>query len=481
MNAERNSLREHDRSPLSTRSRAFPSAMLDRCGGRSPTRIRGVLAGPGAGADEVAAICCTGHGSGIYLVDASGEPVCNGVVSSDNRSFHLANALQAHPRAGEFREIIGQQFRSGIPLALLAWYDKHRPDLSKRAAHVLLCKDYVRFRLTGQLASDHCDLSGSALLDLSSGEYAVEVFQWLGLERWLDRMPPIRRNTDICGVVTPAAAAETGLAAGTPVVTGMMDLAATTVASGVLDASQLAICAGTWSIDLLVVEQRCRGRLPLMQALHRDGTRFIVCEGSPTSATNLTWMLDSVLDGEGLGYEDVDAMVAALPPEASAVVYLPYIHGAVGAPRASFVGLGSESGKPHLLRALFEGVVFAHRAHILTIADVTGHRPRAARLSGGAARSPVWAQMFADVLNMEIEVAEGSELGALGCAICAAVATGRYDGFEAAAAAMTRVGRRFHPDPSAAIVYEAKHAAFCRVDEALNSVWPQFRDGARLD
>ena len=83
--------------------------------------------------------------------------------------------------------------------------------------------------------------------------------------------------------------------------------------------------------------------------------------------------------------------------------------------------------------------------------------------------------MFADVLNMEIEVAEGSELGALGCAICAAVATGRYDGFEAAAAGTVRVGRRFHPDSSAAIVYEAKHAAFCRVDEALNSVWPRFR------
>jgi L-xylulokinase len=433
--------------------------------------IREVLSCPGVVADDIAAVCCTGHGNGIYLVDAAGEPVCNGVVSSDARSFHLANEFAAHPRAAEFRESIGQQFRGDMPLALLAWYDRHRPDVSKSAAHLLLCKDYVRFRLTGRVESDLCDLSGSRLLDLSSGLYATEVFRGLGLEHWLDRMPAIRRNTDICGAVTPSAAAETGLSAGTPVAAGMMDLAATTLASGVLDDSRFVICAGTWSINLLVVEQRCSGRLPLMQALHRDGTRFIACEGSPTSTTNLAWILNSILGGES-GYEEVNAMVARLPPEASALVYLPYIHGGAGAPRASFVGLGSECGRPHLLRALFEGVVFAHKAHIITLTEVTGHRPKAARLSGGAARSPVWAQMFADILNMEIEIAEGSELGALGCAICAAVATGYYEGFETAVPAMSRVGNRFHPDPSAVAIYEAKYAAFYKVNQALNVVWP---------
>jgi L-xylulokinase len=84
----------------------------------------------------------------------------------------------------------------------------------------------------------------------------------------------------------------------------------------------------------------------------------------------------------------------------------------------------------------------------------------------------VWAQMFADILNMEIEIAEGSELGALGCAICAAVATGYYEGFETAVPAMSRVGNRFHPDPSAVAIYEAKYAAFYKVNQALNVVWP---------
>jgi L-xylulokinase len=434
--------------------------------------VREVLSRSASMAADIAAVCCTGHGNGIYLVDAGGKPVCNGVVSSDMRSFHLVAELDAHARAGEFREIIGQQFRSDMPLALLAWYDRHRPDVSQRANYALLCKDYVRFRLTGRLESDHCDLSGSRLLDLSSGQYAAEVFRGLGLERWLDRMPPIRRNTDICGTVTPTAATETGLAAGTPVATGMMDLAAATLASGVLDASRLAICAGTWSINLLVAQERCRGRLPLMQALHQNGTRFIVCEGSPTSATNLAWMLDTILGDARPGYDEINAMVAGLPPEASSLVYLPYIHGGAGAPRASFVGLGSESGKAHLLRAMFEGVVFGHKSHIDTIAQLTCHRPKVARLSGGAARSPVWAQMFADVLNMEIEIAEGSELGALGCAICAAVAVGRYDGFETAVAAMTTVRDRFDPDPSAVSVYDRKRAAFHSVDRALNRVWP---------
>ena len=433
--------------------------------------VREVVSHPGARPDRIAAVCCTGHGNGIYLLDENGQPVGNGIVSSDTRTFHMAAEAQGRADLAAVRAIRGQQFHVSEPLLLFAWFDAHQPELARRTRHAVLCKDYVRYRLNGRIESDLNDLSGSGLLNLATGDYDPTMFEALDLVEWRGKLPPIRRNSDLCGSVTAQAARETGLVAGTPVVAGTMDLDAMILAAGVTDASRFIMCAGTWSVNLLVLKWACRGRLPMMQALHRDGQRIIACEGSPTSATNLAWMLDAVLDGARPTYAAVNAMVDGLAPQDSHLIYLPDIHGGAGAPQACFVGLGHGSGQPQLLRAIYEGVVFAHLEHIDDLADSTGLRPPAARLCGGAAQSPVWAQMFADIMDMDIEIAEGSELGALGCAICAAVATGRYDGFEQAMAAMTRIGRHYRPDPSRTPIYRDKRAAFTRVRRALAPVW----------
>lgn len=435
--------------------------------------VRDVVSRLPSGSDNIAAVCCTGHGNGIYLLDKDGDPVGNGIVSSDTRTYHMAVEAEGRTDLAQIRSMRGQRFHISEPLLLFRWFDECRPDLAARTRHALLCKDYIRYRLTDRIESELTDLSGSGLLDLSTGEYLAGLFEAFGVEPWRSRLPEIRRNSDLCGSITASAAQETGLRAGTPVVAGTMDLDAMVLASGVADASRFAICAGTWSINLLVLEQPCRDRLPIMQALHRDGQRIVACEGSPTSATNLAWFLDAVLDGSKLTFAAVNAMVDRLPAQDTDLVYLPDIHGGVGARRAGFVGLGHDSGKAHMLRAIYEGVVFAHLAHIDDLAICTGLRPTAARLCGGAAQSPVWAQMFADILEMDIEVAEGSELGALGCAICAAVATGRYSSFEQAMAAMTRIERTHQPDLSRSAIYRGKRAAFEHVRHALDPVWPR--------
>ncbi len=433
--------------------------------------VREVTAHPAAPPARIAAVCCTGHGNGIYLLDKDGQPVGNGIVSSDTRTHHIAAEANARADLAPIRALRGQKFHVSEPLLLFGWFDDHAPEVSRRTRHAVLCKDYVRYRLTNRIESDLNDLSGSGLLDLATGDYNPAIFAALGLSGWQDKLPPIRRNSDLCGGVTARAARETGLIAGTPVVAGTMDLDAMILAAGVTDSSRFIVCAGTWSINLLVLDRACRDRLPMMQALHRDGERVLACEGSPTSATNLAWLRDTALAGAGPGLAAINAMVDGLAPQDSHVVYLPDIHGGAGAPQASFVGLDHGSGQPHILRAIYEGVVFAHLEHIDDLSASTGLRPPAARLCGGAAQSPVWAQMFADILELDIEVAEGSELGALGCAICAAVATGQYGGFEQAMAAMTRIGRRYSPDASRAAIYRSKRDTFTRVRRALTPVW----------
>ena len=453
---------------LPGRSERDPVAMWEA----SAFAIRAALAAPEVAGAEIGAVCCTGHGNGVYVFDSQMQPSYPGIISSDTRTHDLCEAVMSGPRGPELVAHSEQRLRPASTPLFLLWFDRHAPDVTRNTRHVLLCKDYVRYRLTDSIDSDLNDLSGSQLVHIRTQDYDHQLFEALGISHWLERMPRIRRNTEIVGTVTRAAADATGLRVGTPVVAGMMDLDAVALASGVTRPGELAVCAGTWSINLVVQDEPAGAPFPLMQCLHQDGQRFVVVEGSPTSATNLAWFKEGLFAG-AFDYAQVNAMVAGLPPEASRLVYLPYIHGGLGAPRGAFVGLGAESGPAELLRGLFEGVVFKHRAHVEDLVAVTGSRPHVARLSGGAARSDVWAQMFADVLEMPVEVTEGSELGALGCAICAAVATGSYDSFETAIEGMVHIGRRFEPRAAASAVYREKRTDWEKVDRQLAMTWAE--------
>ena len=452
--------------PMPGRSERDPIAMWEA----SAAAIRAALAAPEVEKAGIAAVCCTGHGNGVYVFDHDMQPACPGIISSDNRTYELCETLMAGPSGADLVAQSEQRLRPASTPLFLLWFDRHAPEVTRTARHVLLCKDYVRYRLTDSIDSDLNDLSGSQLVHVRTGDYDDKLFETLGVGHWRDRMPRIRRNTEIVGTVTTAAAAATGLRAGTPVVAGTMDLDAVALASGLMRPGELAVCAGTWSINLVVQDKPAGPPFPLMQCLDQDGKRFVVVEGSPTSATNLAWFKEGLF-GDTLNYERISAMVESIAPQASRLVYLPYIHGGLGAPRAAFVGLGIENGPAELLRALFEGVVFKHRAHVRDLIQVTGSRPHVARLSGGAARSDVWAQMFADVLEIPVEVATGSELGALGCAICAAVATATHPSFGAAIQEMVRIERRFEPRPEMSEVYRHKCADWEKVDNRLGPTW----------
>ncbi|WP_191058893.1 FGGY-family carbohydrate kinase [Geminicoccus harenae] len=454
--------------PQPGRSERDPLAMWEA----SAAAIRQVLAAPGVDAREIAAVACTGHGNGVYVFDRQMRPACPGIISSDMRTHDLCEALMASERGQELVAHSRQQLRPASTPLYLLWFDRHAPEVTRAARHVLLCKDYVRYRLTGSIDSDLNDLSGSQLVHIETRDYDAPLFEGLEISHWLERMPRIRRNSEIVGTVTPEAAAQTGLRPGTPVVAGTMDLDAVALASGVTRPGELAICAGTWSINLMVQDEPAGPPFPLMQCLDQDGSRCLVVEGSPTSATNLAWFKTGVLD-DSLEFERINALVEGVPPEASRLVYLPYIHGAPGAPRGAFVGLGAENGRAEMLRALFEGVVFKHRAHVADLVRVTGRTPEVARLSGGAAKSAVWAQMFADILELPVEVAAGSELGALGSAICAAVAVGAYPGFEAAIAGMVRLERRFEPRAQVIEAYRLKADDWHKVDGYLAPAWAE--------
>lgn len=434
--------------------------------------IAGCLKAAGADARDIAAIGTAGHGNGLYLLDRDGAPLI-GIQSLDTRAAALAAALDAS--AGTAMHAIGLQrpWPSQTPV-LLAWLKRHRPDLYTRAATLLFAKDVLTFHLTGTRASDISDMSGAGLLRLPQTLYDADLLSLYGLGDAGPMLPPLREPTEVAGRVTAAAAAQTGLAEGTPVVAGYFDVVASALGSGAVGPGAASIVAGSWSINQVFSEEPVRDeRVFMVAAYGRD--RFANMENSATSAANLEWYVRTLVERGG-HHDDpfgfVNAAVAGVAPTHDDPIFHPFLYGGrLGAhQRGGFFGLAGWHGEGHMLRALFEGVMFEHRRHIEVLAAAGVGFSRAA-LSGGGARSAHWPQIFADGLGVPVTVAQCGETGALGAAIAASVGAGLYPDVETAVSAMTRPARTFEPDPKMRRHYDRRYAIWTGLTHAVEPFW----------
>jgi L-xylulokinase len=203
---------------------------------------------------------------------------------------------------------------------------------------------------------------------------------------------------------------------------------------------------------------------------------WMILEGSPTSASNFEWFLTEILRDVDLKGKDIyevsNASVEKIGEQDCGLVFLPFLFGTnvhVNA-KGAFVGLQSWHTRGNMLRAVYEGIVFSHRYHIEKLLKYRD-KPALIRMAGGVAKSEIWVQMFADVLQTPIEVARSQELGALGAAICAGVATGVFASFKEASASMVDVMYTAKPDPAKKAIYDKKYVRYRKVIDALDGVW----------
>jgi L-xylulokinase len=326
------------------------------------------------------------------------------------------------------------------------------------------------------------DMSGTSLLNVGTGQYDMDVLEAFGIGELRRLLPPLKRSEDICGSVTEEAAAQTGLAAGTPVAGGMFDIDACGLASGMVDESQLCMIAGTWGNNQYISKQPVVHEDVFMTSCYSIPGYYLMLEGSATSASNLEWFVteffqaerqEAARQGDSV-YELCNGLVQDTKPSDAGIVFLPFLYGSNVSldGKACFMGLDGWQSRGHVLRAIYEGIVFSHNWHLQRLFQFRP-MPERVRLSGGAARSDVWVQMFADILQIPVEVPEATELGALGAAIGAAVATGHYPSYEAACDAMVRFSRTSEPNPDLADLYREKYARYRKVIDALAPVWSQ--------
>ena len=440
---------------------------------------REVLAAAAVAPSSIVAVGLTGYGNALYLLDRNGKPVRNGILSPDLRAEAIVARWRASGLEDEAIPLTYQRLWPGKPAPLIAWLEAHEPEALARAERAMFCKDYLRFRLTGAYGLEISELSSGGLIDQGARRFAPAVLEGFGLGRYARLYGEGVEPLTIFGAVTAEAAAETGLAAGTPVSTGYADGPAMALGLGAIDESLISVIAGTWGLNQLASRTPVAdGSISAMIVGPRPG-EYVLNDAAPTSASAFEWFVDSVVSAADGGRRDHAALFAFCNEQAaqvgdskSAPYFLPYLNGRIDQPKARgcFIGLASWHGLPEMIRAIFEGVAFEHRRHIDRLLEGRA-RPRAARFAGGAARSKPWLDIFAAAIDLPLELAAASELGALGAAIVAAVGVGLYPDLESAVAAMTRVRDRVEPDPTLVDALARRRAIYGELCDALAQTW----------
>lgn len=441
--------------------------------------VRQALSLARSAAPDVVAIGVTGQGDGAWLVDRDGRPVRPAALWLDGRGADRVAAWQRDGRDAAVVAATGSASFPGTLPVLLDGFDETEPETLARAAHHLNCKDAVRHRLTGAVATDPSEASRT-YLDPATGAYSDAMIDTLGHRRFAHLLPPVRAPHEIGGTLTGAAAEELGLRPGVPVAVGLVDSAACPVGLGALADQDGWVVLGTTATVAVNRTDRAAADsgIGILLATGR-GTQVLEALSTMVGTPNLDWVRDT-LGLADRGWSELERLARTAPDGSGGVIYLPY--GSPSGERAPFldaaasaswVGMNVTTTPAQLLRSVFEGLAFAV-TECLDLLDAGARVP----VCGGGARSDLLCQLLADASGRTIVRTVDPEIGARGAATVALVAAGLADDLEAAVRIFPADTVEFAPRLSLGLA--AARDVFVRVRSALRPEWPALRGLGRL-
>lgn len=421
------------------------------------TSIQALLKQTGVDPAAVVGIGLTGQMHGLVLLDEQGAVLRPAILWNDQRTAAECDLIRSLVGKERLIQLTGNDALTGFTAPKLLWVRTHEPERYARVRHILLPKDYVRLKLTGEYAMDKADAAGTLLLDLRARDWSAEVLAALEIPpEWL---PPTFEGPQITGTLTAAAAEQLGLRTGTPVCAGGGDQAAQATGVGAVQEGTVALTLGTSGVVFASVDRpffEPQGRLHAF--CHAVPGRWHLMGVMLSAAGSLRWYRDTVAPGRG--YDDLLAPAAQIAPGAEGLLFLPYLTGERTPhpdplARGAFVGLTVRHNEPHLTRAVLEGVGFGLRDSFELIKGVGVRAIEQVRISGGGARSPLWRQILADILGTELVTVNTTEGAAYGAALLAGVGAGLWPDVDTACAELIHITGNTRPDPTAAARYAA--------------------------
>ncbi len=433
--------------------------------------IREVLANEYVDANSIGAIGFSGQMHGAVLLDESDEVLRPALIWCDQRTTEQCRELTEIIGAEKLIELVSNPAITGFTLPKLLWSRENDPEIWARVRSVLLPKDYVRFCLSGDKASDVSDSSGTLLFDVVNRRWSREMFERLNLNPNL--FPRVYESIEITGTVSKKGAAETGLLAGTPIVAGASDNAAGAIGMGIVGSGMASATIGTSGVFFAVTDQPkldLKGRIHTL--CHAVPNRWHLTGVTQGAGLSLKWFRENF--GANESYDELVEAAAAISAGADGAFWLPYLMGERtphldANARAAFIGLTAIHTKAQLTRAVLEGVAFSLRDS-LEIFRQLKLPIETVRLGGGGAKSTLWRQIQADVYAQTVETLEAEEGAAFGAAILAGVGACAWQTVDEACQKTIRVAETIKPNTDAVELYDRQFETYQALYPALRSV-----------
>jgi len=406
--------------------------------------IRNALTQANANGDDISAIGMTGQMHGLVMLDVSGKVLRPAILWNDQRTGEQCDEIRTKVGREHLIEISGNDALTGFTAPKILWVRENEPQVYKKVKHILLPKDYIRYKLTGEFAIDRAGGSGTILFDLAKRTWSDEIIKALEIpDAWL---PPTFEGPEVTGKLNKNAAEETSLSEGIPVVGGGGDQAAQAVGVGAVQPGIIALTLGTSGVVFATTES------PLVEP---EGRLHAFCHAVPerwhfmgvmlSAAGSLQWYRDTL--APDTSFNDLVAEANSVSPGSEGLLFLPYLTGERTPhpdpeARGAWIGLTVRHTRAHLTRAVLEGVAFGIKDSFNLIQSAG----LGVRISGGGAKSQLWQQIMADVLGTELVTVNTTEGAAYGAALLAGVGVGAYNSVYEACEATIQITGKTSPD-----------------------------------
>lgn len=440
--------------------------------------IAAALHGAGDRTRDLVALGLTGQMHGLVLLDEANAVIRPAMLWCDQRTGPQCEEIHQRVSLSRLKEIACNPALTGFTAPKLLWVREHEPEAFARARRALLPKDYLRFLLSGAYATDVADASGTLLLDVPHRQWSGEILDKLELDpRWL---PSVHEGPEIVARVSAAGAAATGLPAGLPIVAGGGDQAAGGVGNGIVRPGLASCTIGTSGVLFAATNAPQADPTGALQAFcHSVPGMWHIMGVTQAAGLSLRWVRDHLASpilaaANAAGRDPYEVLVdeaSRAPAGSEGLLFLPYLMGE-RAPhldpdaRGGWIGLTARHGRPELIRAVLEGVIYSLR-DCLELFRATGVPVADVRASGGGARSALWRQMQADVFGVPVATLASTEGPAYGAALLAATGASVYPDVPSACDATLQEAERLSPDASLHRTYEAYYHEFRALYPAL--------------
>jgi xylulokinase len=423
--------------------------------------IKGVLKQAKASSSDVKAVGLSGQMHGLVLLDKGGNVIRPSLIWCDQRSQPQVDAINQAVGKANVVSFTANPMLTGFTLPKMLWVRDNEPANFEKAKKFLLPKDYIRFKLTGEYATEVSDASGTGLLDVVTRRWSKEMVSRLKLDSGL--LPECKESVEVTGKISKAAAAATGLVEGTPVVGGAGDQAASGVGNGIVKSGVASCTIGTSGVVFAYLDRPQydpTGRVHTF--CHAVKGKWHVMGVTQGAGLSLQWFRNQFMPGTE--YDVMTASAAGSPPLAQGLFWMPYLMGertphldAIA--RAGFIGLTAKHTTADMVRAVLEGVSYSLK-DCLEVIEQMGVDVNVVRASGGGARSSFWRQMLADILGAKITTLENKEGSAYGAALLAMAGGGGFSSVEDACDAVIKEVDSFVPRAHESAAYRRGYEVY---------------------